>query len=89
LVEEHRRLLLSEAWPRLEAAGVLLRENRPVDEIEKIIGIITVRQLNVVTAAIINNIDEDVKSTGNAFNELGAALRAMFPNGKFIDFKPD
>jgi hypothetical protein len=89
LVEEHRRLLLSEAWPRLEAAGVLLRENRSADEVQKIIGISTVRQLSVVTAAIINNVDEDVKSTLNAMNELRAALKSMFPTGKFIEFKPN
>jgi hypothetical protein len=49
----------------------------------------TVRQLSVVTAAIINNVDEDVKSTLNAMNELRAALKSMFPTGKFIEFKPN
>ena len=89
LVEEHRRLLLLEAWPRLEAAGVLLRENRPYDEIVQIIGVSTVQQLNVVTAAIVKNFDEDVKSSLDTFNKLSAALKSIVPGGKFIAFKPD
>jgi hypothetical protein len=87
LVEEHRRLLLSTAWPRLEAAGVL-REMRPQAEVEKIIGVSTVTQLNVITAAMILNFDDGVKSSIDVFNKLSAALKAIYPKGKFIDFKP-
>jgi hypothetical protein len=74
---------------RLESAGVLLRENRTYDEVIKIIGVSTFQQLNVITAAIIKSFDEDVKSTLDAFNKLSAALKSVFPHGRFIDFKPD
>ena len=87
LVEEHRRLLLTEAWPRMESAGLQLKEQIPTTEMERIIGIGTVQQLKVTTSGIITNFDENVKSLRQAFMNLRAALKNIFPERKFIDFK--
>ncbi len=89
LVKEHRRVMLSEVWPRLEAAGIRVGENRPVAEIESIIGVSTVHTLKVITDAIIKNFDENVISSKRAFKKLRGALKWIYPNRKFVDFKPN
>lgn len=88
LIEEHRRLALVETWPRLEAAGLHIGDNRPENEIEAIIGVSVVHRLKITTDAIIKNIDEDVKSSLDAFVKLRSALKSIHPKRKFIDFKP-
>jgi hypothetical protein len=88
LVEEHRRIQLTEAWPRLQAAGVSLGDNRPAGEIEQIIGVGTVKALRVTTAAIIKNFDENVISSLLAFRALRARLLSIYPKHKFFDIGP-
>jgi hypothetical protein len=88
LVEEHRRLLISTAWPRLEEAGVLHRDNWPKADVEKVIGVSAVVQLKVITTAIIRDFDDGVKTSIDVFNKLRAALKAIYPKGKFIEFTP-
>jgi hypothetical protein len=87
LIEEHRRLLLTQAWPKMEAAGLQLKEPIPTAEMERIIGIGTVQQLKVMTSGIITNFDENVKSLRHAFTNLRTALKTIHPDRKFIDFK--
>jgi hypothetical protein len=88
LVEEHKTLVFSEVWPRLEAAGLKIRDNRTQHEIETALGAGTVQKLRVMTAAIIKNFDENVKSCLDVFQKLRATLKAIYPERKFIDHKP-
>lgn len=87
LVEEHRRLAIEVAWPKLEAAGIRLGDPpRPEDEIQRIIGPATLKQMQVVTTAIITNFDENVQSLRAAFLSLRAELVQLFPKTRFVDF---
>ena len=87
-INERERLVLSEVFPKLTAAGIGLRESRPESDFEAILGVGTVRQLRTLTDAIIKNVDDDVESSHKAFVELRTALRKIHPTQKFIDLKP-
>jgi hypothetical protein len=86
LIEQHRTLVLSQVWPRWEAAGLKIGDNRPEGEVEAILGPAIVQQLKVTTRAIITNFDENVKSSLQVFKKLRARLKLMYPNRKFVDF---
>jgi hypothetical protein len=89
MVEEHRRVALDQAWPKLAAAGIAMNEGRPVDEVEHVLGTDITRQLKVITAGIIKNFDENESSLKIAFGELRSAMVKCFPSRKFINFKFD
>jgi hypothetical protein len=90
LVEDHRRLAIQIVWPKLEAAGLRLgSEGRPEDEIHEIIGPAALKQMQVVTGAIITNFDENVKSLQAAFVALRTELIRQFPKAKFVNFNFD
>ena len=82
LIEEHRRLILVQSWPRLEAAGLILGDNRPEAEIQKILGPATVQQLKITSEAIIRNFDENEQSIRQAFVALRAELKKLYPRSK-------
>jgi hypothetical protein len=86
LVEEHRRLATQVVWPKLEAAGVRSGDSRPEAEVEEIIGPAALKQMKVITAAIITNFDENVKSLQAAFTALRTTLLQLFPKTKFVNF---
>jgi len=87
LVEEHRRLAIQVVWPKLEAAGIKLGDDPlPEAEIQEIIGPAALKQMQVTTAAIIMNTDENVKSLQAAFTTLRTELIRLFPRTKFVNF---
>lgn len=89
MVEEHRRVVLEETWPKLTAAGIRMGQGRPMEEVERVLGTGLCKQLRVISAAIINNFDENEASLKKAFVNLRAALRKIHPERKFINFKVD
>jgi hypothetical protein len=90
LVEEHRRLAIEVVWPKLEAAGIKIGEDhRPETEIQKIIGPAALRQMRVVTSAIIANFDQSVQSLQIAFTALRKELIRLFPKTNFVNFNFD
>ena len=87
LVEEHRRLAIQIVWPKLEAAGVRIGDPpRPMNEIQGIIGPAALKQMQVVTSAIITNFDQNVQSLQVAFTALRTELLKLFPKARFVDF---
>jgi len=87
IVEEHRRLATQVVWPKLEAAGIKIGgEARPEAEIQEIIGPAALKQMQVVTAGIITNFDENVRSMESAFKALRSELVRLFPKVKFVNF---
>lgn len=85
MVDDHSKLVLGDVFPRLSAAGIKLNEGRPEAEIRGILGMGIVRQLEVFTAAIVKNVDENIASSRQAFDDLRASLKALYPERKFID----
>jgi hypothetical protein len=89
LVEDHRKIILEHAWPRLEGAGLEIGDGDFETEIKKILGPSIVKRLTVTTDGIIRNIDENEKSHRDAFVRLRAALKKIYPDRKFIQFEFD
>jgi hypothetical protein len=88
LIEEHRRISVTEAWPRLETAGIRLNDQRDQNEIENIVGVATVQKLREITGAIITHFDANVISSLAAFNSLRVILKTIYQKRKFIMFRP-
>ena len=59
----------------------------PSDEIERLLGAGIVQQLRVLTTGIMLCIDEDVKSSHEAFVKLRTALKKIYPDRRFLDIK--
>lgn len=90
LVEEHRRIAIEIVWPKLEAAGMKLDDRpRPEADVKEIVGPAALKQIQVVTGAIISNFDENVKSLQAAFVALRTELVRLFPKAKFVNFNFD
>ena len=87
-IDNHRGLILSRIWPKLDEAGLQIGDKKPENEIEKIIGSSGVKQLKVATSAIIEFTDDNVKSLDVAFRNLRTVLKTIYPSKKFLDFKP-
>jgi hypothetical protein len=88
LISEHRTLVLSQVWPRLEKAGLKVGDGRMNKEIEDIIGPAAVSQLKVTAAGIIEFTDQNLQSLWEAFKKLRTVVKEIYPDQKFIDFKP-
>jgi hypothetical protein len=85
MINDRSELVRSEVFPRLTRAGVKLDDGKSEPEIEQILGVGIARQLRMLTSGIIADVDEDVRSSRDAFNQLRAVLKAMHPKRKFID----
>ena len=88
IIDDHRQLIVSQVWPRLEAAGLKIGDSRPDNELEEIIGPSVISQLKVTTSSIIKFIDENERSLKSVFQQLRTTLKSIYPTKKFIDFKP-
>ena len=86
LIEDRRRLLLTQTWPRLEAAGISIGMGRSEVDIHKILGSALVKQLKITTAAVINFTDENVTSLRDVFRALRTELKKIYPDEKFINY---
>ena len=86
LIDRRNELVQKDVFPRLSQAGIKLNEGRPGDEIEKYLTVGVVKQLTVLTTAIIRNVDEDVISCRVAFDKLRVALKVAHPKREFIEF---
>jgi hypothetical protein len=90
LVDRRTALVFSEVFPRMERAQVHVGDQRPIAEIEAILGISLVHQLKQLTPGIVQFVDEDVAALRALFGELRAALVSLYPHQEFInvDFNP-
>jgi hypothetical protein len=89
LIEDHRTVMMSEARPRLERAGIKIGERRIISEFETAIGVDATHKLQMISAAIIKNFDENVISTRRVFLKLRALLKTLYPRRRFLNFQPN
>ena len=87
MIADHRSLNLTTVWPRLEAGGISIAQQRPESEVMHILGPGIVKQLKVTSEGIIKNCDENVISLKAAFLDLRNSLKQLYPDRRFIDFK--
>jgi hypothetical protein len=84
LVRTRTRMVIDQVFPRLTAAGVGIKDNRPEDEIERILGTGVVHQLKIIGGGLVTETDETLASLEKIFGSLREAARAKFPKQKFI-----
>lgn len=87
LIARHQNLMVTEVWPKLQAANVQHGETRTVAEFEAILGPATVQILKGLTSGIISSIDANVNSFEKTFDELRVALKKLYPDRKFLTAK--
>jgi len=87
LIEDHRSLIFTVIWPRLEAAGVKLGQALSIGELMQVLGAGAGQRLQQTSDNIMKNSDENVASLKAAIMDLRLTLRKIYPDRKFIDFK--
>ena len=88
MISEHATLMLNIVWPRMEAAGIGMGvEPRPEEYVKSALGPGTVRRLEVGSAGIIKNTDDNVELIKVAFGRLRSTLKELYPDRLSLDFK--
>jgi hypothetical protein len=83
-IELRSSIVLNQIFPRFSAAGVPVGAALTEPQIEGIIGIDVVHKLKQLTAGIIENVDENVKSLRTVHDALRNAITSVYPNKKVI-----
>ena len=89
MIDGRSELVRSEALPALTRAGAKADGGRSGPEIEQILGVDITQQLRMLTSAIIAEVDENVKSSRDSFDQLRTLLKGMHPKRKFVDLTPE
>lgn len=85
LIQRRSELVLNEVFPRMAAAGFKVRQPQTLNEVENALGEDVCHQLKQITAAIYQNIDEDLVSLRALYTELRKAMQTLFPSRKFVE----
>jgi hypothetical protein len=84
LIHEHSRIVLSEVFPRMARAGIVVGQALPQGQIEGALGVDVTQKLKQITAAIYKNVDEDLSSLKAAHDKPRSAMKALYPKKKFL-----
>ena len=86
VIEQRSRLVLTEVFPRMEDGRVPVGDQRPLAEVERILGTAVTHQLQQYTDQIFSFVDDNVPDFEVAFDQLRSAAKRLYPKGKFINF---
>lgn len=84
LIRNRSDLVLKEVFPRMAAAGFKVGKPQTLEEVENVLGEDICHKLKQITAAIYQNVDEDLESLRSLYTQLRQALQVMFPRRKFL-----
>jgi hypothetical protein len=84
LIQSRSRIVLDDVFPRMAAAGFGVRQARPLQEVERVLGIDVCHKLREITTAIYQNVDEDLASLRQLYEDLRGALQAIYPDQKYL-----
>ena len=87
LIQQRSDIQFEQVWPKVSAAGIGVNEQLPPGRIREILGVGTVRQLEVLTAAIIKQTDENVISLRVAHDKFREAMQCLLPRQRFNRFE--
>ena len=85
LIDRRSALVLEEVFPRMARAQIAVGDQRPIDEIQRTLGIDIVHQLQQPTDHIFTFVDDDITSLRAAHAQLRAAVKRLYPDQKFIE----
>ena len=84
LIHNRSELVLKSVFPRMAAAGFPVGKPQDLADVERVLGIDLCHQLQQITQAIYQNVDEDLASLRKAHDDLRKALETIYPERKFI-----
>lgn len=84
LIAGRSRLILESVFPKMAAAGFAVGKSQDLADVERALGIDLCHQLQQMTGAIYQNVDEDLASLRNVYDDLRSALKTIYPKRKFI-----
>jgi hypothetical protein len=87
LIEQRSKVQFEQAWPAISAAGIGLNQPLSQDDIEEILGISIVRQLQVLTEAIVRQVDENISSLREVHDEFRNTMQRLNPRQRFSRFE--
>jgi hypothetical protein len=84
LIKARSTLILDQVFPKMSEAKVPIGKPLPESEVEGILGIELVHKLKEITAAIFENVDEDLSSLRAQHDQLREAMKQLYPKRKFL-----
>lgn len=84
LISARSNLVLEEVFPKMAAARIGVGQSVPSDQIEHVLGVDTTHKLKEITAALYENVDEDLSSLRAAHDNLRATMKSLYPKKKFL-----
>ena len=81
-IEMRSSIVLDQVFPRFAGANVSVGESLTEAQIEKIVGIDVVHKLKLITAGIIENVDQDVESLRGIHDQFRASMKKIYPKKK-------
>lgn len=84
LIRSRSDLVLNGVHPKMATAGFGVGQAQNQDAVEKALGIDLCHKLHQITAAIFQNVDEDLASLRSVYVDLRKALEALYPGQKFL-----
>lgn len=87
LLKHHSDLVFKQVWPTLSAAKIQIGDKRAPEELKSLLGPSVVQQLSTVTASIVHHTEEDIVSLDQALQTVRDALKELYPDVKFLQYK--
>lgn len=84
LIKARTELVLESVFPKMAAAGFGVGQTQDQVAVEQALGIDLCHQLKQLTAAIFQNVDEDLASLRVAYGNLRQGLAKIYPKRRFL-----
>lgn len=84
LIQSRSQIVLDSVFPRMAAAGFGIGQAHVQQDVENVLGIDMCHKLRQITAAIYQNVDEDIASLRKLYGDLRKALETIYPKQKFL-----
>ena len=84
LIRSRSELILNAVFPKIAAAGFGVGQAQNYDAVEQALGIDLCHKLRHITAAIFQNVDDDIASLRIVYVDLRKALESIYPGQKFL-----
>lgn len=85
LIRSRSDLVLNAVFPRMASAGFRVGQSHAIEDVEAALGEDVCHQLKQTTAAIYQNVGEDLTSLRSLYSELRQGLQSLFPDSKFVE----
>ena len=85
LIRSRSELVLNAVFPKMAAAGFRVGKPQTLNDVETALGEDVCHQLKQITAAIYQNVGEDLLSLRDLYAQLRTGMQTLFPKRKFVE----